>query len=88
MSQSRKFVPPLAVACALFAALGLTLVSSKAAQLGVQPVSDYTTFDKREIRAPNLATQRTPNLATQRTVGVANNLNAKRNISKGISPDG
>ena len=80
MSRSRKFAPPLAVASALCAALGLTLVSSNAAQVGVQPVSVHPTFDKKEFRAPNLG--------TQRTVGMSNNLNTKKNISKGISPDG
>jgi len=85
MSRSWKFVPPLAVAFALFAALGLTLASSHAAQLGVQaavvqPAGVRPAFDQRVIRSPNLG--------TQRTVGVANNLNKNRNIAKGISPDG
>jgi hypothetical protein len=85
VSHSRKFVPPLAVASALFAALGLTLVSGNAAQVGVQPVSVqpvsvHPTFDKKDFRAPNLG--------TQRTIGMVNNLNTKKNISKGVSPDG
>ena len=84
MSHSRKFVPTLAV-FVLCAALGLSLVSSKAAQpgvqaVGVQSVSPRPVFEKREFRAPNLG--------TQRTVGVVNSLNTKKNISKGISPDG
>lgn len=85
MSHTRKFVPPLLVASALFAALWLTLVSSDAAQLGIQPVgvrpvSARPTFDGKDFRAPNLD--------TRRTIGMVNNLNSKRNISKGVSPDG
>ena len=85
MSRSRKFAPSLAVACALFAALGLTLVSSYAAprevtQLGAHPVGVHPTFDKKEFHATNVG--------TQRTIGIANNINKKKNISKGISPDG
>jgi hypothetical protein len=85
MSQSGKFVAPLAVAIALLTAFGLTLACSNAAQLGVQPagvppIAVHPTFDQRAFR--------TPNLGTQRTVGIANNLNKNRNISKGISPDG
>jgi hypothetical protein len=85
MSRSRKFIPPFAVACALLAAFGVTLVGSNAAQLGaqpvgIQPIAVHPTFDQKGFRAPNLG--------TQRTVGIANNLNKNRNISKGISPDG
>jgi hypothetical protein len=85
MSHTRKFAPPVVVASTLFAALWLTLVSSNAAQLGVQPVgvrpvSVHPTFDKNDFRAPNLG--------TQRTIGMVNNLNSKKNISKGVSPDG
>jgi hypothetical protein len=85
MSRSWKFVPPLAVAFALFAALGLTLASSNAAQLGVQavgvqPVGVRPAFDQKVFRSPNLG--------TQRTVGIANSINKNRNIAKGVSPDG
>ena len=85
MSRYWKFVPPLAVACALFAALGLTLASSHAAQLGVQaagvqPVGVRPAFDQKAFRSPNLG--------AQRTVGIANNINKNRNIAKGVNPDG
>jgi hypothetical protein len=85
MSRSWKFVPPLAVAFALFAALGLTVASSNAAQLGVQaaavqPVGVRPAFDQKVIRSPNLG--------TSRAVGIANNLNKNRNIMKGPNPDG
>ena len=88
MSRSWKFVPPLAVAFALFAALGLTLASSHAAQLGVQgagaqPVGVRPAFDQKVIK-----TFSSPNLGAQRTVGIANNINKNRNIAKGVSPDG
>ena len=85
MSRSWKFVPPLAVAFALFAALGLTVASSNAAQLGVQaaavqPVGVRPALDQKAFRSPNLG--------TQRTVGIANSINKNRNIAKGVSPDG
>lgn len=80
MSQSGKFVAPLAVAVALLTAFGLTLAHSDAAQHGVQPAGAPQTVHPTFDRAPNLG--------TQRSVGVANNLNKNRNISKGISPDG
>ena len=80
MSRSGKFVAPLAVAIALITEFGLTLACSNAAQLGVQPVSIHPTFDKKFFRAPNLG--------TQRTNGMVNSINRKRNISKGVSPDG
>ena len=84
MSLFRKFMLPSAVACTLFGALGASLVSSDAAQLGVQPAAVQPsglrpTFDKNLMRAT------TPTMP--RTVGVINNLN-KSKISKGISPDG
>jgi hypothetical protein len=85
MSRSWKFVPPLAVAFALFAALGLTLASSNAGQLGVQaagvqPVGVRPAFDQKLFRSPNLG--------TPRTVGIANSINKNRNIAKGVNPDG
>ncbi len=88
MSRFWKFVPPLAVAFALFAALGLTLVSGHAAQLGVQPagvqpVGVRPAFDQKGFKAFS-----SPNLGAQRTVGIANNINKNRNIAKGVSPDG
>ena len=84
MSLFRKFMLPSAVACTLFMALGVSVVSSNAAQLGVQPaavqpVGVRPTFDKNLMRAPNPT--------TPRTVGIINNLN-KTKISKGVSPDG
>ena len=85
MSRFWKFVPPLAVAFALFAALGLTVASSNAAQLGVQaaavqPVGVRPAFDQKAFRSSNLG--------TPRTVGIANNLYKNRNIMKGPNPDG
>jgi len=88
MSRFWKFVPPLAVALVLFAALGLTLASSHAAQLGVQaavaqPVGVRPAVDQKGFKAFS-----SPNLGAQRTVGIANNLNKNRNIAKGVNPDG
>jgi hypothetical protein len=85
MSQFGKFVAPLAVAVVVLTTLVLTLASSDAAQIGIQPASaSHLTVPPAFDKTKNLA----PNLAAQRNIGIVNSLNKNRNISKGVSPDG
>jgi hypothetical protein len=86
MLQFGKFGFAVVVAAASLTAFGLTVARSNAAQLssiqtaGGPRVSMQPTFDKKDFRAPNFG--------AQRNIGMVNNLNKNRNISKGISPDG